>query len=202
VSTVVVTVTPTPSSPASPAAPSKAAEASSGAADASASGSGSGSARYRQLPGNCGALLPISTIMKPLGHAIKGKTEFIVGKADKTIGRLANINCRYGVASNPAMLEIGVSLYGSAADAGKRVPSTANFYVNHGATRSSATVDGEKAVILTGGRGDASTPTLAVAKGQRAVAISLNDPKTPQKKVGKVLTKIAGVVLRKTQPIV
>jgi hypothetical protein len=198
--TVTVVVTPTPSTTAS--TPASTATAST-TASASSTPTSSEPAHATKLPGDCDSLLPISTIAPALGHSITGKTAFVVGTAEKDIGRLAYLNCRYGLNGDgkAPMLEIGVSLYNTAAQASRRIPATTADYANHGASDATAAVGGQQAHILTGGVGQGyAAPTLVMAERQRTIAITLNDPKTKAADVQSVLTKIAAVVLEQTQP--
>jgi hypothetical protein len=194
--TVTVVVTPTPSTTANTAT-------SSSSSAAPSLTSSSPPAHATKLPGGCDALLPIITVEPALGHPLTGRTAFVIGTPEKDIGRLAYINCRYGVRSGgkAPMLEIGVSLYKTAAQAAQRIPATASDYINHGATDATATIGGQQAHILTGGRGTGyAAPTLVMADGQRTLAITLNDPKTKPADVRSVLVKIGDVALKQTQP--
>jgi hypothetical protein len=113
------------------------------------------------------------------GSLPNGTDAFVVGKAEPTIGRIGYLNCRYGVtgrgaAARPA-IEVGISLYRTAAQAAARIPATVDDYSAHGATASDVTVTGLPAQLLTGGTGDGyDVPLLVVASGQRTVAVSVD----------------------------
>ncbi len=105
-----------------------------------------------------------------------GKTNFVVGVAEPDIGRLAYLNCRYGIPAAvkgkpapTAQVEIGVSLYDSVAQAARRLQGTIVNYLSNGASRAD-TVAGTYPVTVLTGYGD---PTVVGALGQRTVAISV-----------------------------
>jgi hypothetical protein len=135
-----------------------------------------------RLPGPCDELLPLSAVEQAMSIAVSGRTAFVVGVPDKTIHRLAYLNCRYGVPTVPRgaaavpSIEIGVSLYATAAQAQRRLTATIDDYVSHGATRSATAVAGHPAVLLVGAaeRGY-DVPLLVLAFGQRTVAVSLSE---------------------------
>jgi len=127
------------------------------------------------LGGTCDDLLPLNTIDTALGRPVIGKTAFIVGIAEPNIGRLTYLNCRYGLAAPArgkpavAMVEIGISLYNSSAQATRRVQGTIEDFGSHGATPNDATVGQLPATILLG----YSYPTLVLAAGARTVAVTV-----------------------------
>jgi hypothetical protein len=132
------------------------------------------------LPGNCTSSLPVSAVENAIGRDVPGNTSFVVGAAEADIGRLSYLNCRYGLPGGAAAqtatpaVEIGVSLYRSAAVAAKRIPATVDDFENHGAGESPTTVGALPATVLTGGEGDGyDVPTLVLASGQRTVAVSI-----------------------------
>ena len=131
------------------------------------------------LGGRCDDLLDLSVVGEALGRPVIGRTSFIVGVAEPNIGRLTYLNCQYGLANpvkgKPApqpQLEIGVSLYDSAAQAGTRVRGTVQDYQSHGARPIQVMVGSTPATILV----DYGNPTLVVAAGPRTVAVTA-DPK-------------------------
>ena len=106
-----------------------------------------------------------------------GKTADVLGIAEPNIGRLTYLNCRYGIPAavkgKPAPapgVEIGISLYDSAAQATRRVQGTVADYRTHGATEQSAAVNQLPASILLGYGG----PTIVVAAGPRTVAVTVD----------------------------
>jgi hypothetical protein len=106
-----------------------------------------------------------------------GKTSFIVGVAEPTIGRLARLDCQYGITTaivkkkpvSTTKVEIGVSLYQTAAQAAARVAGTVQAYRSSGATPTQVAVGQYPATILTG----SGEPTLVVAAGPRTVAVTV-----------------------------
>jgi hypothetical protein len=136
--------------------------------------------RLTELPGTCDDLLPLSAVEDALGHSLKGATAFVLGVAEKDIGRVGYLNCRYGLPTGAAAtqanptVEIGVSLYGTSAQAARRIPATVNDYTNHAATATQTTIGDITATVLTNGVGAGYTaPTIVAAAGQRTIAISI-----------------------------
>jgi hypothetical protein len=135
--------------------------------------------RLTKLSGTCDTLLPDTSIGAVIGGPpLAGVDAFIVGRPEPAIGRLAYLNCRYGVtgagATAKAKIEIGISLYSSADKAASRIAATVEDYTAHGASGQPTTVDGQSATMLTGGVGAGyADPLLVVASGQRTVAVNV-----------------------------
>lgn len=192
------TVTVTRSAPATP---------SGSGSSASATPTPTATHRQTRLPGNCTSSLPVSAVESAIGRDVPGNTAFVVGAAEQDIGRLSYLNCRYGLPGGaPARtatptIEIGVSLYRSAAAAAKRIPTTVDDFENHGADEAPATVAAEpvavSATVLTGGEGEGyDVPTIVLASGERTVAVSIVPRSgTP---VTHELVAVAALALRQT----
>ncbi|MGI8677670.1 MAG: hypothetical protein ACR2LX_03080 [Jatrophihabitans sp.] len=139
-----------------------------------------GTAAQQHLGGTCDSLLPDVLVTQALHvNQIAGQDAFVVGLPDKTIGRLSTINCRYGVTgagtSTKPKVEIGVSLYTTPTQAAARIKATADDYATHGATSKDTTVDGQAAVVLSGGVGAGyDVPLFALSVGQRTIAVSVD----------------------------
>lgn len=123
----------------------------------------------------CDDLLPVTAVDEALGRPVIGKVAFVVGVPEPSIGRLARLNCRYGLAAavkgKPAptpKIEIGVSLYNSTARAASRVQATVEDYLSHGARAAQVTVDQYPGTVLTG----YGNPTIVTAAGPRTVAVT------------------------------
>ena len=143
----------------------------------------------------CDDSLPVSEVNRAVGAPVLGTTAFVVGIPEPNIGRLANLNCRYGIPDpvpgqppGAAQVEIGVNLYTSPAVAASRVQATVNSYLSTGATPTPTTVGTNPATILTGS-GD---PTLVVAAGARTVAVTVAPPLLTS---NEVLVKVASLAL-------
>jgi hypothetical protein len=156
-----------------------------------------------KLPGSCDDLLPLSVVEDALGHSVKGATAFVVGVAEKDIGRIGYLNCRYGLpagaptAKATPTVEIGVSLYGTSAQAARRIPATVNDYTSHNATATQTTIGDITATVLTNGVGAGYTaPTIVAAAGQRTIAISIAAGATPNP--AKDLSVLATLALENT----
>lgn len=173
----VVTVTVPPSSS---TASARTGSATAGAGTATPGPSTGPARRSTKLSGTCDTLLPDTSIDAVIGGAPPaGVDAFVVGQPEPTIGRLAYLNCRYGVtgsgATAKAKIEIGLSLYSSPEEAARRVAATVDDYTAHGASGRPATVDGQTATILVGGVGvDYEAPLLVMASGQRTVAVTID----------------------------
>jgi hypothetical protein len=158
-----------------------------------------------KLPGNCYSVLSLYDVEQAVGHRIGGKTAFIVGLPDKTIGRLVYVNCRYGLPNAAPgtkvtpRIEINVALYNTPAVAEQRYNATIRDYVANGATSAQVTTADHPASILTGGVGAGyNVPTLVAASGQRTVAVSLNDPTVSPAERTRLLTALGTLALKNT----
>jgi len=179
--------------------------ASSTPPSTSASASPSTTAATRpvtKLTATCDSVMPLLDLQDALDVDIAGKTSFVVGLPDRGIGRLAYINCRYGLVGGVTAVpkvEIGVSLYNSPAQAAKRLNGTIADYVDHGATRTPITVSGHEGSILTGSSAKGyDIPLLVVASGQRTIAISVISRLVPTSARSERLGKIGGLVVDRT----
>jgi len=190
-----VTVTVPPPSPASTAA------AASASTTSSAPSSPAAPTHLAHLGGTCDSLLTLADVENALGRSVKGKTAFVQGLAERDIGRLSYLNCRYGLASATAApgLELGISLYTTPAKASARITATVDDYENHGATATPVTVSGVAGTLLVGGTGsDYSVPTLVLASGQRTVAVSATAAVAPTAERSKDLAAVAALALTRT----
>lgn len=172
-------------------------------ASSSASASATPTALTR-LNGTCDTLLPDPDVIQALGGTpLGGRDAFVVGVPEKDIGRIGYLNCRYGVtgtgtAAKPKV-EIGISLYGTPAQATTRVQATVSDYEAHGATAGNATVGAVPATRLTGGAGDGyDIPLLVVASGQRTVAVSIDPSLVSGSKAATAETTLASLALQRT----
>jgi hypothetical protein len=128
------------------------------------------------LGGRCEDLLPVGAVNIALRRTVIGRTAFVLGVAEPDIGRLTYLNCRYGLSApvkgkpTPApQVEIGVSLYSSAAQAARRIQATVEHYRFNGAGDRPARVGSLQGVMLSG----YGQPTLVVADGPRTVAVTV-----------------------------
>ena len=179
VTTVIVTASPTTSAASTTAAPKP----------------------VTRLRGTCETVLTKFDVNDALGVELLGKSEFVIGTPDRTIGRLGYINCRYGVGPGAAAVppvEVGVSLYNSAAQAARRAASTVDDYRNNGAAQASVTVAGHEATILSSTRPGFDIPLLVVASGQRTIAVSVVSRLVPVATRNVVMAKIASLVVTRT----
>lgn len=204
---VTVTVAPPATSSTAPSGGPGLTSTSAGASPSvSPSVSASGPAPQTKLPGTCDSLLPDYTVGAAVGKAaFPGKDAFVVGVPDTGIHRLAYLNCQYGVTGSAAaparQLEIGVSLYSTAADAAQRISATVDDYTNHGAQSQDVKVADLPATLLTGGIGDGySDPLLVVAAGQRTVAVTVTKAVAVGDKAATDASKLAALVITKTAP--
>jgi hypothetical protein len=152
--------------------------------------------------GTCDDLLPLSLISDALQRPVIGQTAFIVGVAEPNIGRLAYLNCRYGVATTSVKgkkvtdtkVELGVSLYKSNQQANSRVRGTIEDYRAHGASETAAALGQFSGATLVG----YGKPTLVVAAGPRTVAITAS-ASLLGRSPGKALAAVATAVLDATK---
>ena len=184
--------------------------AASGSSSASAPASPSPSPTQPATPmtkfsGTCYSQLTLYDVQRTAGYPIGGKTAFVVGVPDKTLGRLTYLNCRYGLPATPPggsatpQIEINVALYGTAADAAKRAASTVSDYVANGATPAQVTIADNPGTILVGGTGAGySVPLLVASSGQRTVAVSLNKGGLPSTRRTQILSDLGALALTNT----
>jgi hypothetical protein len=154
-----------------------------------------------KLPGGCEKLLPAGAVIDALGSKVAGRTAFVVGVPDPTIGRVGYINCRYGVPKQQAAspkVEIGVSLYRTAKKAAARLQPTIDDFTQHAAKAAKATVAGYPATLLTGGVGTGYGPTVVLALGQRTIAVSLSPHAFAAATVDRDLMALAALAARRT----
>ena len=105
-----------------------------------------------------------------------------------------------GNSGEPA-IEIGVSLYATAADAAQRITATVDDYTAHSASTATTQVLGQQASVLTGGIGSGyDVPTLVVADGQRTVAVSIDSSVTPAAQFTDPAAAVAKLALQRTAP--
>jgi hypothetical protein len=151
------------------------------------------------LVGTCTSLLPLPDVEDALGRQLNGKTAFVVGVQEKSIGRLAYLNCRYGLNGATPQVEIGVSLYVSAAQATRRLSGTVGDYRANGASRTPLTVGGYPGALLVGGTGpNYNVPLLVVSAGQRTVAVSVAAALTSDADRQSRMSAVATLAIRRT----
>jgi hypothetical protein len=183
------TVTPTPSGPAP--------EPSGSTAPAHPVST----AAMHKLPGRCGNLLAAGRIDATLHSRVSGRTVFVVGLPDASIGRVGYINCQYGVprgSAGIAKIEIQVSLYRTASKAAARIRPTVDDYTAHGAHARKIQVEGLPALLLTGGSGASYGPTGVMAVGQRTVVVTLRPGAVAANKISGDLTALLALAARRT----
>jgi hypothetical protein len=200
--TVTVTVTPS-RSPAGPSTSVTGSTTASGTASP-AGASDSSAATLTKLPGTCDDLLSDYSVSQALGgKQLGGKDGFVVGVPEKDIGRIAYLNCRYGVTGSGTAakrkMEVGLSLYSSPAKASARIQATVTDYDSHGATATAVSVDNRPAQLLTGGVGSGyDEPLLVVASGQRTVAVTISPTFATGTAAAKDASAVAEVALKHT----
>jgi hypothetical protein len=138
-----------------------------------------------------------------LGVTFVGRTAYVVGVPEKNIGRLAYLNCRYGLGTGgkgTPSVEVGVSLYSSPAQAQKRLAGTIEDYRDNGATQSATTVSGVEATLLTGTARGYDIPLLVLAADQRTIAVSVVANLLSTAKREPAMVKLAALALSRTAP--
>jgi hypothetical protein len=169
-------------------------------ADAIPDLSPSAAAHLTQLPGDCDTLLAPYEVEHAAGIQLPGNVAFVVGLPERNIGRLAYLNCRYGImlAGGPPSVEIGTSLYDSAAQAQARLNGTIDDYLSHGATQTTTRVGALAATVFTGGNAGYDVPLLVLAAGQRTVAVSVATALVPAARLRPVMASIALLAVEQT----
>ncbi len=195
---------PSPTSSAPASTPSTAATTSASVPPSTTGAAPTATPTLTKLAGTCDTLLPDSEIEQAIAGPLPSGTDaFVVGQPDRGLGRVGYLNCRYGVtgrgASAAPAIEVGISLYRTAAQAAARIPATVDDYDAHGATATDTTVHGLPATLLTGGSGAGyEDPLVVVAFGQRTVAVSVAGRVATGDKAAADATAIAALALDRT----
>ncbi len=197
--TVTVTVDATPPAPSPSADQSGSASPSAPLTSASVQVPASAPTGMTALPGRCERLLSLDRVSTTIGAPLPGVTAFVVGTPDPDISRIAYLNCRYGMADVNATptIEIGVSLYTTAAKAADRIPANVADYESNGASAEDIRVGTIDATLLSGGGGDYAGTTIVLSFGQRTVAVTASDA-IPAAEVQVDLIKLAALAVRQT----
>ncbi|UQX87121.1 hypothetical protein M6D93_12515 [Jatrophihabitans telluris] len=138
-----------------------------------------------------------------LNAPVIGQTAYIVGVPQTDIGRVAYLNCKYGITKTKVKkktvtttkIEVGISLYGTSQQALDRVAGTVDAYRLAGSTTSDAGVGQFSGTILMGG---GELPTLVVAAGPRTVAVTVVGNLVASSKLPTTLERIAKAALDAT----
>jgi len=178
---------------------------SSGSTSSSSSSSSSSppAKHVTKLHGSCNSLLPRPEVEQTLDVTFVGHTAYVVGVPEKNIGRLAYVNCRYGLGAGgkgTPSAEVGISLYSSPAQAQERLAGTIADYRDNGATQSSTTVSGVEATLLTGTARGYDIPLLVLATDQRTIAVSVVANLLSTAKREPAMVKLAALALDRTAP--
>lgn len=137
-----------------------------------------------------------------IGRPLVGRTLFIVGIPEANIGRIAYLNCKYGITAlrgkkgtvTTTKLEIGLSLYGTAQQASGRLSGTIDDYRGNGATSTSVAIGPVAGTILLG----YGAPTLVASVGPRTVAVTIAPTFLPPAARNKALVDAANIALTAT----
>jgi hypothetical protein len=149
------------------------------------------------LPGNCGALLPVTDLDAALGTGLPGSVSYVRGQPLPDIGRTDRITCGYGVAIGPdgkalpPLLEISISSYTDVPAAADRIDVTTADRQSAGDRVEAADVAGSPAVVLTGVAGT----TLVFAAGASTYSLTLLPAVVPPEQTAERLIAVAEAVL-------
>lgn len=141
-----------------------------------------------KLPGSCTAVAQTSEVNRALGTSLAGDPGYVRDVPIARIGRLGRVTCNYGASKPKATppVQIGVSLYKTAAQASSRVTATVQSATNSGATSAQVGIGIADATVLQG-----STGVLVVLSEQRvtvAVSVDRSAKVSSPKKMAVVLT--------------
>jgi len=186
-----------------PSTPPGSATSTTASTSAAPSTSASPTKLVTKLHGTCDTLLPQPEVEDLMGIHFVGKNAYVVGVAEKNIGRLGYLNCRYGLGTSgkgSPTVEVGISLYTTPAQAKKRLSGTVTDYLDHGATRSTTEVAGNDATLLVGKGTGYDVPLLVVASDQRTVAVSVAENLLSAAKREPAMVKLVALALDRTAP--
>lgn len=127
----------------------------------------------QKLPGSCANIAQTSEVNSALGSQFRGDPIYIKDVAIKKIGRQGRVTCRYGLTKKSATgasppVEIGVSLYATAAQASTRLRVTAKSETDNGATSYNAAIGAADGTVLSGRSG------VLVIFGQARVTVAVS----------------------------
>lgn len=151
------------------------------------------------LPGNCGALLPITDLAAALGTALPGSVSYVRGEPLPGIGRTDRITCGYGVVigpdgkAQPPLLEVSVASYTDEAAAGDRIDVTTTDRQAAGDRVETTEVQALPAVLLSG----VSGTTLVFARGAWTYSLTLLAAVLPPEQMPSGLAGVAMAVLER-----
>jgi hypothetical protein len=126
----------------------------------------------RPVPKSCGGVATLAEVTDILQVAVTGQTLPVVGVPEPKIGRIARIDCYYGVpAGQPltaAPVSIGLASYSDDASARKRMTSTVSDEKDAGAKANDVPVGPDRGVLL-----NSTKHTLVAARGNNTVVVSV-----------------------------
>lgn len=124
------------------------------------------------LPGGCDSVLPFTDLDQALGRPLFGSSRYVLGVAEKSIGRTGRVTCQYGLAPNAkgaAPIEVGMSTYKDAASATDRVEATIAALRSGATSQAPATVAGQPATVI----GSKTAFTAVLAQDDRTLAVTV-----------------------------
>jgi hypothetical protein len=126
-----------------------------------------------KLPGGCDEMLPFTDLDQALGRPLFGRSRFVQGVAEPSIGRTGRVTCQYGLAADgrgPIPLEVGVSTYADSDSATERIAATVTALRSGAVAQKTATVAGQQATLIT----TKNDYNLVVAQDDRTVAVTVS----------------------------
>ena len=131
------------------------------------------------LPVGCDVVLPFTDLDQALGRPLFGGSRYVVGVAQRSIGRTGRVTCQYGlpaIGKGAAPLEVGMSTYKDAASATERVAATIAGLRSGATSQKAVTVAGQPTTVI----GYKLGVTAVLAQGERTLAVtvsrSISDP--------------------------
>lgn len=152
--------------------------------------SASAPAGDKPIPKTCGGLATITEVTDILGAAVTGQTLPIVGVPEPKIGRVARIDCYYGVPDGKAVADavvaIGLANYSDEAAAKRRMSSTVDAEREAGAKASDVPVGSDRGVLLTGAK-----RTLVAVRGKNTIVVAVLAELVPDERAGSLIGRLA-----------
>lgn len=148
----------------------------------------------RPVPKTCAAVVSRQEVEIQVGKQLTGDSQEIVGVPEPSIGRVARLDCYYGIPSGKARgsasVMIGIASYKDASSAQQRLVSSVQALQASGARATNVPVGPDKGVLLSGGQ-DKNMLTLVVAHGSTSVVINAVHNMVASSKMQQVLVKLA-----------
>ncbi|HEX3782174.1 MAG TPA: hypothetical protein VHX38_21135 [Pseudonocardiaceae bacterium] len=151
-----------------------------------------------KVPASCDPVARFGDVNAAVGHQLTGTANQIVGIPEASIGRTARLDCYYGIPPNQAIttgvLSIGISSYGTQAQAQHRVLETVNEARDTGYVASTVRVGAMNADLLAG-----TSQEIVLSAGNLTILVSAANGVLAAGNIGPALIALATKALNAAQ---